>query len=318
MVLRSIDTVNPGLGISAGLGDRALALYPQTLTACLGDLAKPESFGGLKGTEFIRDGAIPAPVKAAIDATDPDNLRIRTPVRIEQGSADATVLPPFTEQLRDTYKTLGNPVTYTSYNGVSHGGIVDAAAKTPRSSCPSGSRAAAARAAPPAASRRQEPRLPPPDVAPGAGLEADVAVHADQLEAHRLVQSHAGVVGQRDPGARDLEPLPGQQGEQRRVELAADAAPVAGGVHVDGDVDRPAVRGAGAVLGAVRVARRLAVALGHQPRIRLRGGRDPLVHLLCGRRLLLEGGHALPDVRGVDGGAGRGVAVRVGVAHHCR
>ncbi len=129
MVLRSVDTVNPQLGVSAGLSDGALALYPQTLTACLGDLAKPESFGGLKGTEFLRDGAIPAPVKAAIDATDPDELRIRTPVRIEQGSADATVLPPFTEQLRDSYKALGNPVTYTSYNGVSHGGIVDAAAK---------------------------------------------------------------------------------------------------------------------------------------------------------------------------------------------
>ena len=129
MILRAIDVANPQLGVSAGLSDKALALYPQTLTACLADLAKPESFGGLKGTEFFRQPAIPAPVKDAIDATDPDELRISTPTLIEQGAADTTVLPPFTEQLRDSYKKLGNPLTYKSYKGVSHGGIVDSAAK---------------------------------------------------------------------------------------------------------------------------------------------------------------------------------------------
>ncbi len=129
MILRAIDVANPQLGVSAGLSDKALALYPQTLTACLADLAKPESFGGLKGTEFFRQPVIPAPVKDAINATDPDELRISTPTLIEQGAADTTVLPPFTEQLRDSYKKLGNPLTYKSYKGVSHGAIVDAAAK---------------------------------------------------------------------------------------------------------------------------------------------------------------------------------------------
>ena len=129
MVLRAVDDANPQLGLSAGLSDAALALYPQTRTACLGALAKPASFGGLKGTEFFRERSVPAPVQTAIDATDPDGLRIRTPVRIEQGSGDTTVLPTFTEQLRDEYAKRGNPVTYTSYKDVTHGGIVDAAAK---------------------------------------------------------------------------------------------------------------------------------------------------------------------------------------------
>jgi pimeloyl-ACP methyl ester carboxylesterase len=129
MVLRATDVANPQLGISAGLGDRATALYPQTRTACLGALAKADSFGGLKGTEFLRERSIPAPVQAAIGASDPEDLKIRTPVRIEQGSADTTVLPTFTEQLRDEYAKRGNPVTYTSYKDVTHGGVVDAAAK---------------------------------------------------------------------------------------------------------------------------------------------------------------------------------------------
>jgi pimeloyl-ACP methyl ester carboxylesterase len=129
MVLRSIDVTNPQLNVSAGLGDRALALYPQTETLCLADLGKPESFGGLKGTEFFKQGIDPTPVQNAINATDPDELRIRTPIEIEQGASDTTVLPTFTEQLRDGYKQLGNPVTYTSYPGVTHGGVVDAAAK---------------------------------------------------------------------------------------------------------------------------------------------------------------------------------------------
>jgi pimeloyl-ACP methyl ester carboxylesterase len=129
MVLRSIDVTNPQLNVQGALSDRALALYPQTQTLCLGDLAKADSFGGLKGTEFFRQGIDIAPAQAAINATDPDELRIRTPIRIEQGAADTTVLPAFTEQLRDEYKQRGNPLTYTSYKGVTHGGVVDAAAK---------------------------------------------------------------------------------------------------------------------------------------------------------------------------------------------
>ena len=48
---------------------------------------------------------------------------------IEQGAADATVLPSFTDLLADDYKKRGIKVTYKKYDGVSHGAIVDVAAK---------------------------------------------------------------------------------------------------------------------------------------------------------------------------------------------
>src|SRR5205823_8912116 len=67
----------------------------------------------------------------------------------------------------------------------------------------------------------REVELPPPDVAPGAELEADPPVDANRLEAERLVQPDAGVVGQRHARARDAQALLGQQAEERLVQCAA-------------------------------------------------------------------------------------------------
>src|SRR6185436_19831019 len=47
--------------------------------------------------------------------------------------------------------------------------------------------------------------LPPPHVAPFPSLEADLAVHADRFEPASLVQGHARVVRERDPGTGALE-----------------------------------------------------------------------------------------------------------------
>jgi hypothetical protein len=58
---------------------------------------------------------------------------------------------------------------------------------------------------------------------PGPELEAEVAVDPDRLEADRLVQRDARVVGERDAGDRDLQALAREQRQQRLVELAPDA-----------------------------------------------------------------------------------------------
>ena len=69
----------------------------------------------------------------------------------------------------------------------------------------------------------RQARLPPADVVPGPELEAEVAVDPDGLEADRLVQRDARVVGERDAGDRDLEALAREQRQQRLVEPAPDA-----------------------------------------------------------------------------------------------
>ncbi len=123
-ILRGIDVGRPGLGLDRLLSDSALALYPQTLTKCLSDLAQPDSFGGQAPAGLIRDGADLDPLVAALGRNDPEHLRITTPVRVEQGTGDTTVFPAFTDQLVKEYQGNRVPVTYKTYPGVTHGGIV--------------------------------------------------------------------------------------------------------------------------------------------------------------------------------------------------
>jgi hypothetical protein len=54
-------------------------------------------------------------------------VRIKTPVQIDQGTADTTVFPNFTDALVQEFEGRQNPTTYLKYDGVTHGGVVDAA-----------------------------------------------------------------------------------------------------------------------------------------------------------------------------------------------
>jgi dienelactone hydrolase len=127
--LRAIDLVNPGLNVPSLLTARAAALYPQTETACYDALSKADSFGGVPLNQILQSGVDLNPLFAAVATNDPEDLKIKTPVRVEQGDADTTVFPTFTNQLVDQYKAGGAKVTYKVYKGVTHGGVVDSAAK---------------------------------------------------------------------------------------------------------------------------------------------------------------------------------------------
>ena len=79
MIVRGVDIAQPDLGVTAGLTDRAAALYPRTLTDCIGTLAAPGSFGALAPADVIRAGVDTGAVIAALGGSDPEDLRIRTP-----------------------------------------------------------------------------------------------------------------------------------------------------------------------------------------------------------------------------------------------
>ncbi len=125
MIVRGVDIARPSVGVPGVLSDRAAALYPQTLTQCLGALASPSSFGGIAPADLLRQGADLQPLVSALSQLDdPEDLRIRTPVQIQQGTADQTVYKLFTDPLVDEYKQRGIKVTYKTYEGVTHGGAV--------------------------------------------------------------------------------------------------------------------------------------------------------------------------------------------------
>jgi pimeloyl-ACP methyl ester carboxylesterase len=125
MIARGIDLADPSLHVASLLSDKAAPLYPSVDTSCLGDLRKPESFGNIAPAEIFRDDADLNPAAKALDREDDaENLTIKTPVRIEQGSADQTVLPLFTDQLAQALQKKGTKVGYKKYDGVTHGGAV--------------------------------------------------------------------------------------------------------------------------------------------------------------------------------------------------
>lgn len=129
LILRGIDVAYPSLRVSQALTPAAARLYPQTLTRCLGQLESKRSLGGLPLTKLVKPSANLAPLAVALKRNDPDTLRIRGPVLIEQGLADTTVFPAFDKELSQSLRGAGDSVTYHTYAGASHSGVLIASAK---------------------------------------------------------------------------------------------------------------------------------------------------------------------------------------------
>ena len=128
LIIRGADVADPALGIPGLLTPQASALYGETLTECGDKLATSSSWGGLAPSQIFRSDADLTQLIAFLNTkVDPEDLRIRTPVRVEQGTADTTVLPGFTDQLVQSYTQNGVPVTYKTYPGIDHGHVVTGA-----------------------------------------------------------------------------------------------------------------------------------------------------------------------------------------------
>jgi pimeloyl-ACP methyl ester carboxylesterase len=129
LIFRGIDAAHPALNLGGLLTPQAAALYPQTLTQCLGALSQSSSFGALTPADLFRTGVDLNQAFKLLGESDPEHLKIRTPLYIAQGTADQTVIPTFTDQLDSTYLAAGTKVDYKKYPGITHGGIVTAANK---------------------------------------------------------------------------------------------------------------------------------------------------------------------------------------------
>ena len=129
MILRGIDIAYPSLHVSSLLTPEGAALYPQTLTECLDQLSAANSLGGLPLDHLVTQSADLTQAINALAANDPDNLKIKGPVLLEQGLADATVVPQFDQSLSQKLAKNGAQVTYHTYPGATHGGVLTAAAK---------------------------------------------------------------------------------------------------------------------------------------------------------------------------------------------
>jgi pimeloyl-ACP methyl ester carboxylesterase len=123
-----IDAGEPSVKLRTLLSPRALAVLPQADRRSLPELNRPDSFGGIAPAALFRPDADLSALVRALAKNDPSDLKIRTPVRVEQGGADTTVVPVFTDRMVATLRKAGTPVTYTKTPGKSHVGIVAATA----------------------------------------------------------------------------------------------------------------------------------------------------------------------------------------------
>jgi pimeloyl-ACP methyl ester carboxylesterase len=128
LIIRGADVADPGLGIFNLLTPQAQALYSQTLNDCLAKLDASTSWGGLAPSAIFRSDADLTPLLTFLNTNvDPEDLSISTPVRVEQGTADTTVLPPLTDLLVQSYQQHNVPVTYKTWPGIDHSGVVSGA-----------------------------------------------------------------------------------------------------------------------------------------------------------------------------------------------
>ena len=129
-ITRGLDLARPSLAVRAALTEFAASRFGLVDTRCEGDLGAPDAFGDVVPAGLFKPSTDFAPFAAALnELVDPEGLTIRTPVRIDQGAADTTVLPAFSQQTAHAYRAAGTPTTYRTWPGATHGNVTAAAAK---------------------------------------------------------------------------------------------------------------------------------------------------------------------------------------------
>jgi fermentation-respiration switch protein FrsA (DUF1100 family) len=118
----------PAVPIRPGklLSDRVLGFYPLVKQLCLPQLNTPNRLAGIPPAQIIRSGADTTGLFNLLSRQNPA-VRTKPPVLVAQGEADSTVFMFLTTQLASELLDLGDKVTYKTYPGVDHGGVVSAA-----------------------------------------------------------------------------------------------------------------------------------------------------------------------------------------------
>ncbi|MEI7692294.1 MAG: lipase family protein [Actinomycetes bacterium] len=112
-----------GVNPSTLVTPQITALLPKIEEVCSAQLGGADIFGNIAPKDVLKAGATTASIDAALKAMNP-NLKIKAPVLIAQGLGDTTVFPSFTEALVNELKKSGDNVTYDTFPGLTHSGVV--------------------------------------------------------------------------------------------------------------------------------------------------------------------------------------------------
>ena len=125
LILDGASTQSSAINVNAILSDQVLQFYPLLQSQCLGRLGQSDELGGIPPSNLERSGADLSALNPVLAAMNPA-VKTAAPILIPQGESDTTVFPNFTSQLKDELIGLGDQVTYKTYPGIDHVGVVTA------------------------------------------------------------------------------------------------------------------------------------------------------------------------------------------------
>ena len=122
---RGLDAAYPQLEIPSILSDRGRYLFSLTISLCIPEITASDSeFAKTAPRDFFREGADLGPATRAVAANDPTDLTVTSPLLVEQGRSDTTVLPNFTEAMVEGLRSRGGRVTLKLHDDVDHTTVV--------------------------------------------------------------------------------------------------------------------------------------------------------------------------------------------------
>jgi dienelactone hydrolase len=122
--------MNARFSLPTWMTPAGISLASMAGAECLPQLGADATRQGLTPASLFKPGADFSTLRPYLAAQDPTNLRIASRVRVEQGSADTTVIPLFTDDLARQLTARGTPLTYNKVAGVDHAGITSGAGAT--------------------------------------------------------------------------------------------------------------------------------------------------------------------------------------------
>jgi pimeloyl-ACP methyl ester carboxylesterase len=129
LFLRALDSAF-GVEIPDYVTERALELYPETLTRCLDELFAADSFGGISVAEASRDDADWQPIlDLTLREVDQNEFRLPRGVLLMHGTADETIPVGLSDALAQELRDAGTKVVYRRVDGADHSSIVTATRK---------------------------------------------------------------------------------------------------------------------------------------------------------------------------------------------
>jgi predicted esterase len=125
LIVDGASTQSSAINVNAVLSDQVLQFYPLLQSQCLGRLGQSDELGGIPPSNLERSGADLSALNPVLAAMNPA-VKTAAPILIPQGESDTTVFPFLTAKLKDELIGLGNQVTYKTYPGIDHVGVVTA------------------------------------------------------------------------------------------------------------------------------------------------------------------------------------------------